>query len=348
MKIGIIGLPGTGKSTVFSALTGADISVHSFDANIANIKVPDKRLKHLREIHNPKKYTPAEIDFFDLPPFSDNEPKGELGDNILKHIRTADALMEVLDAFSTEFNETDIKDTVEMLDMELILTDLKVVENRIERLSKPNAKESFPGESKLLEKCRVELENNIPLRTIEFTEDEIKNLKGFQLLCLKPVVYLINVNERLISERDKIKEKFEDLAGKNSIIQIMSAQIEQELNELSDEDKEVFMLDLGIEEPSKSKVIKEAYYLLDLISFFTMGKDEVKAWTIKKGTPAQEAAGEIHSDIQRGFIRAEVVNYGDFNKYGSIIECKNNGVLRLEGKTYIVKDGDIINFRFNV
>ncbi|GAB4175310.1 MAG: redox-regulated ATPase YchF [Calditrichia bacterium] len=359
MEIGIIGLPVSGKSTIFSTLTQHQVEQFSgkIEAHRGVVKVPDNRLDQLTEIFNPKKQVNATIEYVEVPGLEKDAAKSGFNSTFLTNLKNTDAIMMVVRAFEDEMfphpeGEVDAARDLEIVDSEMLFSDLTVIENRLERLKKQLMKQKNKEneeELKLIERCKQILEDEKPLRSAEFSETELKKLRGYQFLTLKPIIYVININEDDISKEETILEQFSFLKerAKTSIV-VLSAKIEQELSTLEEEEKTMFMEDLGIKEPALPKLIRASYELLDLISFFTVGDDECRAWTIRKGTNAQKAAGTIHSDLERGFIRAEVIHYDEFMKYKSLPKCKEAGVLRLEGKEYIVKDGDIISVRFNV
>ncbi|HEY6368498.1 MAG TPA: DUF933 domain-containing protein [Candidatus Binatia bacterium] len=344
MKIGLIGHRGAGKTTIFNMLTGLRAQVGGFagkgEVHLGVIKVPDLRIDKLSEIFGPKKTTYAEIRFTDFPASQrDEDRKGS--DNLVTQMREVDAMALVLGDF--EPGADPIRDLNDLL-TEMILADLAVVENRRARLKKEKAR---PQEEALLARCATALENEESLRTLEFSADEESLLSGFGFLSRKPVLVLFNqaddkaaepLPEAHQNELDRRKLEGLSLAGK----------VEMEIAQLDENDREAFLKEIGVQEPARERFIRTSYHLLDLISFFTTGEDEVRAWTITQGTVSRKAAGKIHSDIERGFIRAEVTAYDDFIALGSEAKCREAGKLRLEGKDYVVQDGDIIHFRFAV
>ena len=352
MKVGIVGFARAGKTTLFNALTGSQAAVGAFGsrkANIAVVKVPDERLEKLAEIHNPKKITYAEFEFVDIAP---NEAAGDekvLDNDALIGLKNADALVHVVRAFESDTvihpkeNVDPVRDC-HALDEELQLIDLIVIEKRMDRIEREN-KKGF--EYDLLTRCKDHIENGDALRTLEFSPAEVNQLQGFTFLSQKPLLILANYGEDNIGKDDPAglaafaKEKI------FTPIELCGA-MEMELAELTPEEQKEFRADLGLGEESRTHFIKAAYEMLGLISFLTAGEPEVRAWTIKKGTKSVNAAGVIHSDIERGFIRAETVAYDDFIAVGSMPKAKEAGTVRLEGKEYIVQDGDIFDFRFNV
>jgi GTP-binding protein YchF len=344
MKVGLIGHRGAGKTTVFNMLTGLQAQVGGYggkeEVHLGVIKVPDARVDKLSQVFKPKKTTYAEIRFTDFPASqNDDDLKGN--SNLITQMREVDAMALVLRDF-----EPDADPLRQLNDLltEMILADLTVVENRRTRLKKEKAR---PQEEALLERCATTLENEESLRNLEFSADDENLLSGFGFLIRKPVLVLFNQADDKAGQplsaayQDELKRRGLDglaLAGK----------VEMEVAQLDESDREAFLKEIGIQEPARERFIRASYRLLDLISFLTTGEDEVRAWTITQGTIARKAAGKIHSDIERGFIRAEVIAYDDFVVLGSEAKCKEAGKLRLEGKDYIVQDGDIIHFRFAI
>ncbi|MGH7785868.1 MAG: redox-regulated ATPase YchF [Candidatus Binatia bacterium] len=349
MKIGIVGFPHAGKTTVFNALTGLHAAVGGYsDAgkpNLGAIKVPDARLDRLTAIFSPKKTTFAEVVFVDFPGAA--ERAGAVLDSAtLVQMRDADALVQVVRGFvdPTTQDAADPARDIEAFKSELVLADLAIVEKRLERLRKEKGKEA---EAELLDRLRTTLEAETPLRRLELSAADERTLSGFGLLTRLPLLVVVNVSEDgVAAPLDPTVEArlaADEVAGLS-----MCAQIEMEIAALDAGDRTAFLADLGLQEAARDRFIQAAYALLDLISFLTSGEDEVRAWPIRRGTSAVKAAGKIHSDIERGFIRAEVVAYEDFVRLGSDAKCREAGKLRLEGKEYGVQDGDIIHFRFNV
>jgi len=350
MKLGIIGKPQSGKTTVFNAASGHTEAVGDYSqaAHRAVIKVPDKRVDKLAEYISPKKITYAEIEFLDAPGFT-GKGKEAGGAEINPELRLMDALLIVVDRFSPDANPTgDIQDLID----EMLLADQVVIENNLEKKSrkvKLTGDKTGAFEIELLKRCLALVEQEKPLIDMELTADEEKVLRGYTFLTQKPLLIVLNIAEDDIARSEEISPELADqvVPGKRELA-VMCGKIEMELVELDDTERAAFLDDLGITTPAVDLVIQKSYSLLGLISFLTTGEPEVRAWTIRRQTPAVKAAGAIHSDIERGFIRAEVVTYEDYAKYETLSAAKAAGKARLEGKDYIVRDGDVILFRFNV
>jgi len=365
MKLGIVGLPNVGKSTLFNSLTqsGAEAANYPFctiEPNIGIAAVPDKRLDVLAKMYNTKKVVPAIIEFVDIAGLVKGASKGEgLGNKFLSHIREVDAIVHVVRCFeNTNIVHVDtsidpIRD-IETINIELIFSDIELIEKRISKIIKAaKADKALQKELDILNKIKQTLESGQTARTIKFdSEDDVEFVESLNLLTYKPVLYAANVSEDDLSENGKDNiyvSKVKELAkSENSEVFVVCAKIEEEIAELDNEEKMLFLNDLGVLESGLDKLISASYKLLGLISYLTAGEKEVKAWTIKNGTKAPKAAGKIHSDFEKGFIRAETVSYNDLVRLGSINAAKEQGLVRSEGKEYVVKDGDVILFRFNV
>ncbi len=363
MKTGIVGLPFSGKTTLFNALTGAALDAAAMasgkrDAQHAIVKVPDERLDRLNDIFQPKKKTPATIEYIDLAGLSaDEQKKGGFSDQFLGQLRTLDAVLVIAAAFHNDnvphpLNSIDVHRDFNLVQEEFILSDLAIIENRLQRIEKEmrvRKTDQHVKEQALLERFKTALESLQPLRSLSISADEEHLVRGYQFLTLKPHILVPNIDEKEISSTEAIRSQLGDWEKvPHTVVLPISAQIEMEIQQLSEEEAEVFRQDAGITQPAMHRLLRTSYQLLGLLSFFTVGEDEVRAWTIHHHTLAPQAAGEIHSDIERGFIRAEVVHYDDFIVRGTMAKCRSEAVLRLEGKEYPVKDGDIINFRFAV
>ena len=363
MKLGIVGLPNVGKSTLFNAITqaGAESANYPFctiEPNVGTVAVPDERLDRLAEMYEPDKVTPAVIEFVDIAGLVKGASNGEgLGNKFLSNIREVDAIVHVVRAFNddnivhVEGSVDPIRD-IETINYELILSDLEIIGRRIERAKKQakSGDKKYQTEIDFFEDLQKKMGEGISARAIEFTDDEKEMLSEVSLLSLKPVIYAANVSEDDYANPDNeyVKKIKEFAATEKSEVMVISARIEEEIAELDKDEKELFLHELGADESGLDKLIKASYRLLGLISYLTAGKPEVRAWTIKKGTKAPQAAGKIHTDFERGFIRAEVVAYKDLMENGSMTAAKEKGLVRSEGKEYVVEDGDIILFRFNV
>lgn len=357
MKVAVSGYEKTGKTTLFNALAGQNIETlpSPTPENVVHegvATVLDERITTLSKMFNPKKTTYATIEYSDIAGLSTNDAKKNI--KILDYMREVDLIIHVVRAFDDTltthpFGNINIERDLRNFESEIILSDHILVEKRIERMEqnlKRGLKENIPL-LELFKKMKDFLENENPLRFFEFKEDEIKLLLPYKFISTKPIIHVINHNENLGDSVSTAIKNLSERYTKSSIVPLC-AKVEKEISELPPQDRELFLKELGIEEAAFARLVKISYSLLGYISFFTVGEDEVRAWTIKKGMTAKEAGGRIHSDIEKGFIRAEVVSYNDFINLGDFKKVKDKGLLRLEGKTYIVQDGDIMNFRFNV
>jgi GTP-binding protein YchF len=345
MKVGLTGFPGSGKSTVFAALTGLVPDPAERRPRIGTIKVPDARVDVLAAIHRPKKVTYAEMTFVDFPPSHDATKRQVLDDTAVAALRDADALVEVVRGFPDLAGAApDPVADIEAFDAELVLADLAAVERRLERLRKEGRKDR---EVDLFERLHAWLEGERPLRTMGLLDDERVSLSGFALLSLRPLLIVLNVDEEAVAAppSDAVVARAAEAGAE---LLVLSARVEAEVAELDESDRPAFLAELGLDAPARDRFVRASYALLDLISFLTAGEDECRAWPIRRGTVARKAAGKIHSDIERGFIRAEVAAFTDFEALGSEAKCREAGKLRLEGKDYVVQDGDIVHFRFAV
>ncbi len=363
MRLGIVGLPNVGKSTLFNAITkaGAAVANYAFctiDPNVGVVAVPDPRLDKLSEMYHPEKYTPATIEFVDIAGLVRGASKGEgLGNKFLANIREVDAIVHVVRCFDDPDvmhvdGQTDPARDIETVNLELILSDMEYMERRIDKTRKmlKGGDKKFQAELEVQEKILTCLESGKSARTLSWEEDEKPYLRDLFLLTIKPVLYVANIAEDALAgpEPDYVATVRAIAASENAEVVTISAKIEEEISLLEDEERALFLQDLGLEESGLDKIIKAGYHLLGLMSFLTAGPTEVRAWTIKRGTRAPQAAGKIHSDFERGFIRAEVVSFHDLMASGTYAAAREKGLVRSEGKDYVMQDGDVVLFRFNV
>lgn len=362
LTAGIVGLPNVGKSTLFNAITKKNILAANYpfatiDPNVGVVIVPDSRLNFLNDLYKPKSLVPTAFEFTDIAGLVKGASNGEgLGNKFLSHIREVDAIVEVVRCFDDNniihvLDEVDPIRDIEIINIELILSDLEIIMNRINKIGKKasmSKDKEIKKEAELLERIKVSLEKNIPVRQLSFEADEWNMIKHFNLITAKPIIYMANVSEDELGGNNYV-EKVRDYASKEgSEVIVLCAKIEAELSELDDDDRSEFLNDLGIIESGLDKLVRATYSLLGLATFFTAGSDEVRAWTFRKGMKAPECAGIIHTDFQKGFIKAEVMSYDDLVSCGDEKKVKENGKMRLEGKEYLMQDGDICYFRFNV
>ncbi len=364
LTAGIVGLPNVGKSTLFNAITNQKILAENYpfatiEPNVGIVTVPDKRMDKLKEMYNPKRFIPTAYEFTDIAGLVKGASKGEgLGNKFLSHIREVDAIVEVVRCFDdgkiihVEGNIDPIRD-IETINLELAIADLEVINNRLEKVSKKARTTKNKDdilETEVLKKCKKSLEENKPIRLLNLSDDEKKAIKSYSFLTEKPIIYLANIKEEDIgnSDNEYVKEVKEYAKKENARVISLCAKVEEDLSELNAQDKEEMLEALGLDSSGLDKLINTTYDILGLATYFTVGPDEVRAWTFKKGMNAKQCAGIIHTDFEKGFIRAEVISYEDLIKYGDELKVKEAGRARLEGKDYLMQDGDICHFRFNV
>lgn len=364
MKLGIIGLPNVGKSTLFNAITNSGAAAANYpfctiEPNIGIVPVPDARLRVLTKMFNPKKTTPASVEFVDIAGLVRGASKGEgLGNKFLSNIRAVDAIVHVVRCFENDDiahveGSIDPARDIEVINIELILSDIEMLDRRIEKTAKLlKGDKTLGSEYELLLRLKGELEQGKPAKVVEMTPEQLEIIKKVDLLTLKPVIYVANMSENDFAsnvENNPYYKKVQQIAAATASEALpICAEFEAQISDMSAEEKQSFLADLGLKQSGLDRLIVACYRLLGLISFLTAGPEEVRAWTIPAGTKAPAAAGKIHSDMQRGFIRAEVISYDDLIKAGSMAGARESGLLRIEGKEYEIKDGDVVHFRFNV
>ncbi len=361
VDIGIIGLPKSGKTTVFNALSGGKADTLSLAPNIGVAKVPETRLKVLAQMFGKKKIIPAEVRYIDIGASAPGVTGKQLiASQLLSEVSKADALLGVARSFTDDrtphvSGSIDVGRDIATLDLELAFSDLAIIERRLERIdislkaAKPQERQAMAKEQEMLGKVKSGLEKELPIRSMGLAPDELRALSNYQFLSAKPLLIVVNIGEEQLPQAAKMET---DLSARFSRphcrLITLCGKLEMELSQLEEADATKFRAEMGLKEPGLDRVIRQSYELLELISFFTIGTDEVKAWSIPNGMPAVKAAGKVHSDMERGFIRAEVIDHHDLVRSGNMAEARRRGLLRLEGKNYVVKDGDVINFLFNV
>ena len=362
MKVAIIGMPKSGKTTIFNALTRGKAEVADYSPtlvpNTGVAKVPDSRLSELEGIFQPKKTVPAEVSYIDIAGSLKGFGKEGPGGEFLNYLTTADALLQVVRAFADDRvphpeGSIEPKRDTASLDLELAISDLAIMERRLEKLetglkaAKASERDFYVKEQLLLQKVKAGLERDIPIRLQSLSKEELKMLANYQFLTAKPMLAVINIGEEQISRASQLEGEISSLYPQFAVV-ALCGKLEMELAQLGDAEAREFRESMGLSKPALDRVIELSYGLLELVSFFTTVSSELKAWTIPAGTPAPKAAGKIHSDMERGFIRAEVVSYGDLESCGSLAEARKKGLLRTEGKNYLIQDGDVVTFLFNV
>lgn len=364
MKLGVVGLPNVGKSTLFNAITNAGAQAANYpfctiEPNVGVVPVPDKRLDVLAEMYHPEKYTPTSIEFVDIAGLVKGASRGEgLGNKFLSHIREVDAIVHVVRCFEGDVVHVDgsvdpVRD-LETINLELIFADLETLQKRLDRAEKmkKSGEAQYKSEAALLESVKARLEQGVPVRAMELTEEEHVLVDGLFLLTQKPVIYVANIAEddigKVPEELPLVQKLAMAVASERALTLAISAKVEEELAQLDPEEKAMFLEELGIGESGLDRLVAACYDLLGLISYLTAGPKEVRAWTIERGTRAPQAAGKIHTDFEKGFIRAEIVSFNQLVEAGSMAAAKEHGWVRLEGKDYVMQDGDVVLFRFNV